>query len=518
MLKEYSRTKNSILNLLTGFVGQSMTVLLNFCVRTVFIKSLGPSYLGIDGLFTNILSLLSLAELGFDTAISYRLYKPIAEGDDAKVRHYLIFFRNIYLVVGTVVFILGLLFIPFLSIFIKDYDKLGDLGINATFIFLLYLINSVSSYLFFAYRSIIVRAKQKQYILEIIGLLTIFLSSIAKIVYLLNNNNFVGYVIIAIVFCILHNLVNAIVAKKYYPNYFKKEDKRLSNGEVRDVFKDCMALLVYKVNNAVMQSTDNLVLSSFIGLVTVGLYSNYLLVSMAIRQLLRKIFDSIKASMGDLFVSDDVQKKYFYFEITNFVTIVLYGTSAIVFAVEINEFITNWIGDEYIIPQPLPILMGVELLLTGMKLNLAQIREVSGVFRQMWFRPIWGSCLNIFFSILLVQYVEVSGVILGTIIAALFANLAIDPYVIHKYSFNKCKTVGSYYKKQMLYALVVIFIGVIVYYVSTNFITGMGWLSLAIHIILAALMSMSFIFLFFWRKRECIYIRNKIEIVFVKGK
>ena len=518
MVREFSRTKNSLLNLLMGVVGQTLTVLLSFLVRTVFIRSLGPSYLGIDGLFTNILSLLSLAELGFETAINYRLYRPIAEGDDAKVRKYLHFYRKVYYVVGAVVFILGIFFLPFLSFFVKDFNKLGELGINASQIFLLYLINSVSSYLFFAYKSIILRAKQKQYILDITGLLIIVISSIVKIVFLLYYSSFIGYVIIVIAFCILQNLVNAIVAHKYYPIYFQKEDEKLSKEDIKGVFKDCAALLVYKVNNAVMQATDNLVLSTFIGLVTVGLYSNYLLVFMAIRKLLQKAFESIKASMGNLFASDDMEKKYFFFEITNYLTIVLYGTASIAFAVEINEFISCWIGVKYILPQPLPILMGVELLLTGMKLNLAQIREISGVFRQMWFRPVWGSCLNLFFSILLVNYVGISGVVLGTIIAALFANLAIDPYVIHKFTFNECKTVSNYYTNQIVYSLVLFLIGIVTYYISRHFFIGMGLLSFVVHVLLSVIMSILLIVIFFWRRKECVFLRNKIVYILKRNR
>lgn len=518
MSMEYSRTKNSLLNLLTGFLGQAITIILNFCVRTVFIKTLGPSYLGIDGLFSNILSLLSLAELGFEAAISFRLYRPIAEKDDGKVRCYLKFFRKVYIIVGGVVFFLGLALIPFLSVFIKDYDKLGSLGINAALIFVLYLINSVSSYLFFAYRSIVLKVKQKEYILEIVGLTTIILSSITKIVFLLNFNSFIGYVFIGIVFCILQNLVNAIVAEKYYPNFFLSDNNNLQKDEVKSIFKDCGALLVYKVNNAVMHATDNLVLSSFVGLTIVGLYSNYLLVATALRKILRKTFDSVKASMGDLFVSDDIEKKYYFFEITNYVTVVLYGTAAVVFAVEINEFIIWWIGEQFIIPQPLPFLMGVDLFLTGLKLNLAQIREVSGVFRQMWFRPVWGSFLNVLFSILLVNIWGVSGVILGTIIAALFANLAIDPSVIHKHSFRGERKVNHYYRKQFIYTIALVFIGAVVYCFCNYFYVGKGLLSLLIHIIGGVIITIVFLLLFFWRKSECMYMRRKVSSLLLRNK
>ena len=115
----FSRTKNSVINIITGAGGQTFTLFLRFVTRTVFIHTLGKEYLGIDGLFSNILTMLTLTELGFDTALNFKLYKPLAERDDKRVRIILVFYRQIYSIIGVVIFALGILVIPLLPVLKK---------------------------------------------------------------------------------------------------------------------------------------------------------------------------------------------------------------------------------------------------------------------------------------------------------------------------------------------------------------------------------------------------------------
>ncbi len=510
MIREQSRTKNSMINILTGFGGQLISLVLKFVCRTIFIKTLSTSYLGINGLFSDILSMLSLAELGFDTAISYRLYKPIAENDDKKIREYIVFFKNAYRIIGIIIFGLGLLIIPMLKYLIKDYDSLEILGINAGFIFLLFLFQNSSTYFFGAYRSIIVKADQKQYLLDIVGYFITICRSIAEIVILLLFSDFTIYIITITIFFIIQNLLNAYVATKHYPEFFVEEKSRLGKKEKIELYKDCGALLVYKINNVVIKATDNIVLSYFIGLTVVGLYSNYLVIYGAINSILNTVFISVKASMGNLFTSDDIEKKYSFFEIMNFVAVVFYGTAAIGVSVVCNEVIEWWLGIDYVIKQPLPILIGIEILFTGIKLNLAQIRHVSGVFKQMWFRPVVGSGINVISSIVLVHFLGVSGVVLGTIFAAVFANFLIDPIVIHKYSFNNYRQSNYYYKKNLMFILVLLIIGGMDYLVCTRIFVGYGIASIIIHFLICAIsVPIGFISIF-WNRYECIYLRNKL--------
>lgn len=513
--KKYSRTKNSALNLATGITEQIIVTLLKFITRTVFINILGKEYLGIGGLFSNILSMLSLTELGLDTAINFRLYKPIAEKDNHRIRLLMKFYRQAYTVIGIVIFCLGIFLIPFLHYLIKDYDNLAVLKINATGVFLLYLLQSVTSYLFFAYRTALLKAAQKTYIITIVTCLIEIITNITQIIILIVFKNFVLYISTIIFYNILKNLICSIISVRFFPEAFCKEEKNLSKEELRELFKDCGATFIYKMNLFVLKSTDNIILSSFIGLAIVGTYSNYLMFYNTIRTFLSKFYASVKASLGDLFVNSDIEKTYFMFKITNFVTIVLYGTGCIGVAVVGDELISAWLGKSYVIPQPFSILIGIEILLLGIRTNLSQIRNITGLFKQGWFRPVLGMIINLVVSIVLVQLIGIYGVILGTIISNILTNFLVDPFIIYKYVFNN-KSVYEYYKMNMVYILLLALIYLLDFFACKYVLISNEWISVIIHSLICGI-SVPVIFLIvFYNSKEVKYLLNKMNSVVLK--
>lgn len=492
----------------TSVGGQLLSTLLKFVVRTVFIHTLGKSYLGINGLFSDILTMLSLTELGFDTAINFKLYKPLAQGDQKRVRVLMKFYKQAYRVVGTAILILGVCLIPLLPVLIRDYDTLHVLGINAVVIFLLHILRTVCSYWFFAYRSAIMKANQKKYILDLVDYAATIVNSIAEIFVLVFLKDFVLYTATVILFNILRNITNAVISKRYYPEFFEREPDKLSKEETFGLFKDCGALFVFRFNNVVLKATDNLVLSSFLGLAIVGVYSNYLLFFNTLRSLLRKLYVSVIASMGNLFATASVDKKYRFFEVMNYLTVVLYGTAAVGVAVCANELIALWCGENYVIQQPFSILIGVELLFFGLMNNLAQVRNVSGVFRQMWFRPVLGTIINLVVSIVLVQFCGIYGVILGTIISVVLSNFLVDPAVIHRYSFEKYKPVSAYYVKNIKYFVILAAVCAGDFLLCKTIFPGHGWFSLIIHVFIVGLSVPAAYVLLFWKSHECQYLRK----------
>ncbi|MCR5610602.1 MAG: oligosaccharide flippase family protein [Clostridiales bacterium] len=492
--------------MLTGLGGQLLTTVLGFVVRTVFIRTLGKEYLGINGLFSNILSMLSLTELGLGTAMAYMLYKPLAVNDEKRVRVLLKFYKTAYRVIGVVIFLLGLLMVPFLRVLIKDYDSLAALGIDAVLLFFIFLLSNVSSYLFLAYRSSVMRANQKRYILDIIGFGVTILVHVVGIVILVVFKDFIIYKVVSSAILILQSIVNGIIVKKYYPEFFKKEKDSLGKEEIKGLFKDCGALFVYKANTVVIKATDNIVLSAFIGLKTVGMYSNYLLLYTTCASILRHFFDAIRASMGNVFAVESAETKYRFFKISNFAAMVLYGTAAVGLAACSNEVILCWIGADYVIPQPLPILIGIEMLFGGIIVNLSQIREVSGVFRQMWYRPLIGIVVNIVVSIVLAQIWGINGVVIGTIVTFAFVNFMIDPQLIHKYTFNGEKPVSEYYGKNLLYILIIAAVGAGDVLFCQYVFVGHGWFSVAVHVLFTGISVPAVFALLFWKTDECRYL------------
>ena len=504
----YSRTKNSILNVFSSFGGQILLTLLRFVTRTVFISTLGKTYLGVNGYFADIINMLSLTELGFDTAINFKLYKPLAEHDEKRVRVLLNFYKMAYRGVGMAILGIGLLLIPLLPVLIRDYSSLADMGINAPLVYILLLLQSVSSYLFFAYRAAIMQANQKKYVLDVADYSIIILTNLCQILVLVFTHNFILYTLTVVVFNILQNLLNAVITQRYYPEYFIKEDEKLSREEVRDMFKDCGALFIYKVNGTILKASDNMVLGAFVGLTVVGLYSNYLMIYTTLRSFLRKFYTAVKASTGNLFATEGVEKKYRFFETMNFITIVLYGTAGAGVAVCGNEFIMTWIGADYVIPQPFPVLIGAEILISGLKQNLSQIRTVTGAFRQMWYRPLLGIIVNIVVSIALVQVWGIYGVITGTITAEITTSFVVDPPVIYRLCFDRYRPVSDYYKRNILYIGLLAVVTGANMYLSSIISVGNRWVSVMIHAIMVVITVPAVYMILFRNKPECVYLRN----------
>lgn len=481
--KRNSKTANTALNLASGLGSEILVYVLSFVTRTVFINTLGVEYLGISGLFANILMLLSLTDLGIGAALSYRLYKPLKDHNTDRIIRLMNFYKKAYFYIGVVILVLGICVIPLLKYCIKDYASLSTIGVNATIVFLLFLMQSVSSYWFSAYKSAIIRADQKEYMINIIGYAIVIVSNLLEIGTLLIFHNFMLYVTVAIVINIATGLINAALANRLYPFLKEKSNLSISKNERHDIFRDCKVIFLFSINTVVVKATDNLVLAAFIGLNIVGLYANYLMIYNAAKKIIKKIIRSAQASMGHLYASSDNDEKYHFFKLINFVMFIVCGLPAVCIAVLINEFITVWIGDRFVIPQPFPLLMAIELYIIGLKVILEQIRDVTGIFQRFKWPPIAGMVLNLGLSILFVNKFGIYGVIAGTIIAELLTTVLFYPYIIYKNAFAKQNKVIQFYLENGYYLFTLIISGVLCMLFNNYVFAGHGWLSLIVCIL-----------------------------------
>ena len=464
-----------------------ITVVMQFVVRTVFIATLGKSYLGINGLFSNILSMLSLAEFGVGSAIIFKLYEPIYQGDTHRITVLMRFYKSVYRLIGIFVAIIGVSLIPFLPLLIKEYDKLIQLHINAPLIFCLYLFKSVSSYLFFAYKGAIIRANQKEYILHIVAYFFTVGAAIVQIITLILFAKFEVYVLISVLQIILQNLASAIIANRMYPYINDKTEDKLGRDEVKEVFKDCTALFLYNLNGVVLKATDNLVLSIIIGLNAVGLYSNYFIFYSTINALFNKIFNSVSHSLGNLHASHDSNREYEVFKATVLVTAILGGTAGVGIFVVTNEFIRIWIGDEWVIRQPFSLLMGIETFTLAVRICISKFRTTMGLFQQAKYRPVFSMLINLIASVMLVRIWGISGVILGTIMSDWLTTMWFDPIIIHKYGYKNRYPVKNYFFTIIKYFLISFAVGGVDYLICTHFMAGYFWFSVIVHAAIVAL-------------------------------
>ena len=473
-----TRTQNSFLNFFTNLLSSVLVIALNFITRSVFIRFLGTNFLGVEGLFTNILSMLSLAELGFGSAIVFKLYKPIEEKNHHRIQVLLKLYRQVYRVVGFVVVGLGLCLIPFLPKLVKDYATLAPLGLNPVIIFLLYLFSTASSYWFFAYKTAFVQANQKTYLLNVIGYVVSIANSVCQILALVLFKNFYIYLIVQIAFSVIRNLVWAVVCDRRYPFVREKTEDSVTPAERKEFRKDCSALFLYRISNVMIGGSDNIVLSAMLGLHAVGLYYNYTTVKNSIDTILYSFLRSIQASLGSLYSTGNLEWSRLIFRVVNFFTVWIYGIGGIGIAVLLDEFITLWLGSgaDFVVTSwtangvtvatPVAVLIGIELYTSGQKYYCGTFRNAMGLFQELKYRPLFSVLVNLTFSILLVPRIGIAGCVVSTIIAALSVNLIVDPLIIHRCALKQSPK--RYFLRNVLYKVVLGTAGVITWFVCKH--------------------------------------------------
>ena len=445
---EESRTKNTIKNVKTGAIVQIINKLMAFIVRTVFIKMLNSEYLGINGLFTNILTILSFTELGIGTAIIFNMYKPIAIHDNEKLKSLMKLYKKCYIIIGCIVFFLGILVIPFMGVIIKETPKIKE---NINCIYILFLFNTASSY-FFTYKKSIISAYQKQSIINNIDSLFYLIKSILEIIFLIITRNYIVYLIIQILGTLLENIVLAKKADKMFPFIKEKNVKALDKKEKKGILSNVKSLVVYKFGTVIMNGTDNILISSLVNVETVGLCSNYTLIIQSVKSVVETALNGVTASVGNLnAVASNEQKKDIFYQLT-FINYLIYSFCAIAFIILLNPFIALWLGNEYVLNIGVSISLAISFWVEGLRNPGYIFRTTLGLFEKGKITPYIGAIANIVISIILCKCFGVVGIFIGTTIAQLVSYSWIDPYLIHKYSFKT--SFKEYLKKYIIYAVV----------------------------------------------------------------
>lgn len=487
-----SRTKKSIRNILYKVSNVLLTLVLMFGVRTLFINTLGVTYLGLNGVFRNIFEFLSLAELGIGSAISFRLYEPLSNQNERRIAALMRFFKKAYNVISLLILGMSLALLPFLNMIIRD--PVDD--VNIYLVFFIYVAQTLSTYLFFAYKLTLLKADQREYIISKYGNYVVIGTSLTEMFILYFFQSFIGYLLVLVLSNIIKNwLVSRQVDKDYA--YIYDYDDTIDKGELKEMFKDFFSAFLYRINTVVLNATDNLVLTYFVGLDTVGYYSNYILITSNLKNFLRPVLNSVKASLGNFIAQKSKEESYEIFKMTNVLTFILYGGASIGLFILTNRFITLWIGEEFLLSQLFVLLLALEFYFRGVTLFLAQIRNAMGLFQQLKYRPVLSILLNLVLSIILVQFMGIEGVILATISATVLTNMIIDPIVIHFYGFNSKPFI--YYLKNLYCIALMTFTGFAAYTVTNLFSDSLLGLFLSF-LVTSALIMILFTLGLLWMK------------------
>lgn len=448
-----SRTESSIKNLITAFGGQLFGIVVSFVARLVFLRCLNEEYLGLNGLFSNILTIFSLVELGVGPAMNFALYKPLAEHDTERVKSLMTLYRKAYILIGCVIAVIGLAFTPFYTLLM---DEVPDIP-NLTLIYWLFAANTVVSY-FFSYKRALIICDEKRYIATIYRYGFYCLLNVVQIVELLLIRNYILFLALQVLFTFLENVGISRKADKMYPYLREKKSEPLPRKTVKDIKKNIGAMVFHKIGGMVVMSTDNLILSRYVGLVAVGLYSNYFLITDALNKIIGQLFDSVVASVGNLNASEadvDRAKLEKTFDRAFFANAWIYGFCACCLWVLFNPFISLWLGERLIFDDFTVLIIVINFYLTGMRKAALTFRSATGAFYFDRYKPLAESAINIIASIILAKQMGTAGVFLGTIISTVATCIWVEPYVLYKHVFHK-KAVG-YVVAFLIYAVVTVF-------------------------------------------------------------
>lgn len=447
ILTEKSRTQYSARNTSVAVFSKIMAIFMGFITRVVFTHNLSESYVGVNGLFTDILNVLSLTELGVGTAITYALYKPIAENDIEKQKSLMKMYCWFYRIIAMCVCGAGLLVVPFINVLVKDQSGVEHI----TLIYIMYLANSVLTYLL-VYKKTLIDAHQKVYIGTLYQTIFLIVQDVAQIILLLTTKNFILFLTVYIICTLGANLSISRKADKLYPYLREKEVMKLPKEERKDIFKNIKAMLMHKIGAVVVNNTDNLLLSAIVGIISVGKYSNYYLVIGSIRQIFDQIFLGITASVGNLGVTQNSDRVKKIFETSFFIGQWLYGFSAICLYELLSPFVALSFGSNYVFSESVVFVLCANFYVTGMRKAALCFRDSLGLFWYDRYKSVAEALINLVASVILAVQFGTIGVFLGTLISTVTTSLWIEPYVLYKYRL-KAK-VSTYFASYMLYVII----------------------------------------------------------------
>lgn len=420
---EVSRSRSSLYNMLSSFLYYFVNLLGGMIGRKVMLMTMGIEYQGISGLFGNIISMLGIAELGIGAAIVYHLYKPLKNHDLDTIAACMNFYRKCYIVISVVVAFVGGILVFFLDFFIGE----NSLPLNMQVVYLMTLSEVVVSYSF-TYKRSILYADQKNYCVSIADTLYIFVNSIITIVALYVTHNYYLYLLIKIILRVLENIaINFYVDKKY--SFLKdKKDKKISKDILDDIILKVKGLLFHKIGSYIVVGTDNILISKFIGLASVGVYSNYSMIVSAVEGLFGRIVDSTVASVGNLLVDDDAKKNMKLFEELQLVNLAITNFTTTSLLCLLTTFIAFYFGKDYTLNYTLVIVIVCNYMLNSLRKVYGVFKTAAGIQYEDRFVPLIEGAVNLIVSLLLINYFGFIGVFLGTVISNI---------VIYSYTFPK---------------------------------------------------------------------------------
>lgn len=426
-----NRTDNVSKNIVFSFALQFTKILVTFLSRIVFVKVLGSAFLGVNGLFSNILGILSLADLGMTTVLMYSLYKPLAKNDEIAICKYMNYFKKVYNIIAVVVLVFGISLIPFLKYLVNLPEEMEHIYLY----YFLLLLNTTLTYLF-VYKTTLVSADQKMYKLNKYDILFQFILFALQIIVLYLTKSFALYLFSNILVTFISNLVKVSIAKKMYPYLDNHKNLKLAKRERNEIKVNLKSLFLYKIGTVIQSNTDNIFISIFSGTIAVGIYSNYVTIINSIVTFISMVFTSMKASIGNFVVEKDKKSQWKMFDLLEVFNFWIICFCSICFLILIPPFILLCFGEKYLLSNFILIVTVLNFYTSNIRQNIWAYRETTGIFTKTKYITLVTSALNIILSILFGKLYGVGGVILATIISRIIFAWWKEPLILFKEYFG----------------------------------------------------------------------------------
>ena len=445
--------KNVKRNMVANAAASGIRLLFPFLNRTLFLWLLGPAYLGLNGLFGSILGVLMLAELGFGKAVVCSMYKPVADDDRELLCAYLKFYRNVYRCVGAVIFFGGLALLPFLDRLVH-----GSVppDINLHVLYVIHLVNTAASYFLFAYRGVILGAHHRNDVITNIRTGVTVAQYVVVFLILLVTRNYYHYVVATVVFTIVQNVLLVRASRKYFPDIEPRGE--LPQDLRRRVVSDVKSIFMHKVGGTITNSTDNLVISAFLGLVAVAAYGNYYYVVTTVTGLVAVVYSSMTGGFGNKIYTESKADNFRLFMKMNRLTMAIVLFCAAAMTLLYQPFVRIWTkNDPVLVRHSLtPLLMVIYFYMMQSRQVLVTFKAAAALWRQDRWKPIVAGAVNLATNILFVIFLpdayKLDGVIFSTIISFVFIEIPWESHVVFTMFFGKDES-RRYWRDQMVFAV-----------------------------------------------------------------
>ncbi|MFK8249652.1 lipopolysaccharide biosynthesis protein [Leuconostoc mesenteroides] len=416
-------------NVMWAFSSQMVVLISQFLVQMFFVRELSVAYVGANGLFTNVISILSFAELGIGSALNFALYEPILEKNTKKIQALMKLYRNAYVLIGLVILVFGAVMVPFIPSLIAEKDSIPNVG----GLFYLAVLGTAVSY-FFNYSRAYLIANQESW--EDSKNRTIYkvVQTVAQILILILWKRFDLFLIVPIITTVLSNLRIAHVAIKKAPflkiknvqsNVLTKSDFRSIKGNIAGSFSS-------RIGYVLVNGTDNILISKFIGLSVAGMYSSYLMIFQGINSILGQVHSSLIATIGSKAIQQNDQEKMELLKAYLFINAVIVAAFSPAMIVFIQSFIRLWVGTKLELPILIPILLTINFALTQLRQPVLSMLSGMGLFWEMRYKSFAEAGVNLVVSLFLLTQTSlgVSAVILGTIASNFLIDTIWEPVIL----------------------------------------------------------------------------------------